>query len=96
MTIRILRRFHVSVVLQTEENPVVVSKCVGHVSVTSDIYGHALPGCQEETTQRVHRCDGEGLMEYVVHTDRSYRCSTIHKEVCPYSSYHEHRLHQVG
>ena len=50
MTVRSLRHFHASVVLQSGQNIVVVSKRLGHanVSVTSDIYAHALPGWQKQ------------------------------------------------
>ena len=46
MTVHSLRHFHASVMLQTGQNIVVVSKRLGHsnVSITSDIYAHALPG----------------------------------------------------
>ncbi len=45
-----LRHFHSTVTLQSGQNPVVVSKRLGHanVSITSDIYAHALPGWQEQ------------------------------------------------
>ena len=51
MTVRSLRHFHASVALQTGQNIVVVSKRLGHanVSITSDIYAHALPGWQRQT-----------------------------------------------
>ena len=51
ITARSLRHFHASVALQTGQNIVVVSKRLGHsnVSITSDIYAHALPGWQKET-----------------------------------------------
>ena len=51
MTVRSLRHFHASVALQTGQNIVVVSKRLGHanVSITSDIYAHALPGWQQQT-----------------------------------------------
>lgn len=57
ITIRSLRHFHASVALQSEQNPVVVSKRIGHakVSTTMDIYGHALPGWQSETAESVAR-----------------------------------------
>ena len=50
MTVRSLRHFHASVVLQSGQNIVVVSKRLGHssVSITSDIYAHALPGWQKQ------------------------------------------------
>ena len=45
-----LRHFHASVLLQNGQNPVLVSKRLGHstVSMTLDIYGHLLPGWQRE------------------------------------------------
>lgn len=40
-----------TVTLQNRENPVVVSQRMGHssVSITTDIYAHALPGWQQES-----------------------------------------------
>ena len=54
MTVRSLRHFHASLMLQTGENIVVVSKRLGHanVSITSDIYAHALPGWQKRAADR--------------------------------------------
>ena len=51
MTVRSLRHFHASVALQAGQNIVIVSKRLGHstVSITSDIYAHALPGWQQQT-----------------------------------------------
>lgn len=51
MTVHSLRHFHASVALQTGQNIIVVSKRLGHsnVSITSDIYAHALPGWQRQT-----------------------------------------------
>ena len=51
MSMRSLRHFHASVVLQAGQNIVGVSKRLGHtsVSVTSDIYAHSLPGWQKQT-----------------------------------------------
>ena len=53
MTVRSLRHFHASVALQAGQNIVVVSKRLGHssVSITSDIYAHSLPGWQKETAE---------------------------------------------
>ena len=50
MTVWSLRHSHASVALQTGQNIVVVSKRLGHanVSITSDIYAHALPGRQKQ------------------------------------------------
>ena len=50
MTVRSLRHFHASLMLQHGQNVVVVSKRLGHanVSMTTDIYAHALPGWQRE------------------------------------------------
>ena len=51
--VRSLRHFHASVALQTGQNIVVVSKRLGHsnVSITSDIYAHALPGWQKQAAE---------------------------------------------
>ena len=45
-----LRHFHASLLLQSGQNPVLVSKRLGHssVSMTLDIYGHLMPGWQKE------------------------------------------------
>ena len=50
MTVKNLRHFHATLMLRNRENPVVVSKRLGHskVSITLDIYAHALPGWQQE------------------------------------------------
>jgi len=48
-----LRHFHASVLLQSGQNPVLVSKRLGHasVSMTLDIYGHLMPGWQREAAE---------------------------------------------
>ena len=53
VTMRSLRHFHATVILQNRENPVVVSQRLGHssVSITTDIYAHVLPGWQQETAE---------------------------------------------
>lgn len=53
MSVRSLRHFHASVALQAGQNIVVVSKRLGHssVSITTDIYAHSLPGWQRETAE---------------------------------------------
>ena len=45
-----LRHFHASVMLQNGQSLLLVSKRLGHASVstTADIYGHLLPGWQKE------------------------------------------------
>ena len=45
-----LRHFHASVMLQQNQSPALVSKRLGHASVstTMDIYSHILPGWQKE------------------------------------------------
>ncbi len=45
-----LRHFHASILLQSGMNIVLVSKRLGHssVSMTLNIYGHLLPGWQKE------------------------------------------------
>ena len=52
-TVRSLRHFHASLMLQGGENPVVVSKRLGHskVSTTLDIYAHVLPGRQKQAAE---------------------------------------------
>ena len=62
MTVRSLRHFHASVTLQSGQNPVVVSKRLGHasVSITSDVYAHALPGWQKQAADAFAKAmDGE-------------------------------------
>ena len=53
VTTRALRHFHASVALQQGTNIVVVSKRLGHstVSITSDIYAHSLPGWQRQAAE---------------------------------------------
>ncbi len=55
LTMRSLRHFHASVALNSGQNPVVVSKRIGHakVSTTMNTYAHALPGWQSETAEAV-------------------------------------------
>ena len=55
LTVRAFRHFHASVTLQEGHNPVVVSKRLGHsrVSVTLDIYAHALPAWQRDVAEGV-------------------------------------------
>lgn len=52
-TVRSLRHFHASLMLQGGENLVVVSKRLGHskVSTTLDIYAHVLPGWQKQAAE---------------------------------------------
>ena len=54
ITCRSLRHFHATVLLQAGVNIVVVSKRLGHanVSITADVYAHALPGWQREAAER--------------------------------------------
>ena len=53
MTVKNLRHFHATLMLQNGENPVIVSKRLGHskVSITLDIYAHVLPGWQQEAAE---------------------------------------------
>ena len=57
-----LRHFHASVLLQNGQNPVLVSKRLGHssVSMTLDIYGHLLPGWQREAAEVFAKAMGQG------------------------------------
>ena len=45
-----LRHFHASVLLQNGSSLLLVSRRLGHASVstTGDVYGHLLPGAQRE------------------------------------------------
>ena len=57
VTVRSLRHFHASVVLQQGQSVVVVSKRLGHsnVSITTDVYAHALPGWQRQAADAFAR-----------------------------------------
>jgi integrase len=48
-----LRHFHASLLLQSGQSPVLVSKRLGHssVSMTLDVYGHLMPGWQREAAE---------------------------------------------
>ena len=53
VTFHSLRHFHATVALQQRQNVVVVSKRLGHssVSMTLDIYGHTIPGWQRSAAE---------------------------------------------
>ena len=53
ITFHSLRHFHATLALQQHQNPVVVSKRLGHssVSMTLDIYGHTIPGWQRSAAE---------------------------------------------
>ena len=53
ITFHSLRHFHATLALQQHQNPVVVSKRLGHasVSMTLDIYGHTIPGWQRTAAE---------------------------------------------
>ena len=57
MTVRSLRHFHASVSLQSGQSVVIVSKRLGHASVstTADIYAHSLPGWQKQAAEAFAR-----------------------------------------
>jgi len=57
-----LRHFHVSVMLQNKQSLVLVSKRLGHasVSMTGDNYGHLLPGWQKEAASAFAKAMEEG------------------------------------
>ena len=62
MTVHSLRHFHATVTLQSGQNPVVVSKRLGHanVSITTNVYAHVLPGWQRQAADAfAHAMDGE-------------------------------------
>ena len=53
MSVRSLRHFHASLLHQSWQNVVVVSKRLGHsaVSITTDVYAHSLPGWQKQAAE---------------------------------------------
>ena len=53
ITFHSLRHFHATISLQQRQNVVVVSKRLGHasVSMTLDIYGHTIPGWQKSAAE---------------------------------------------
>ena len=55
-----LRHFHASVMLQSNQSVVLVSKRLGHasVSMTADIYAHVLPGWQKEAANAFAKAMG--------------------------------------
>ena len=57
-----LRHFHASLLLQSGQNPVLVSKRLGHsaVSMTLDIYGHLMPGWQREAAEVFAKAMSQG------------------------------------
>ena len=62
ITLHKLRHFHATIALHQGNNPVVVSRRMGHskVSTTIDLYGHVLPGWQKDVAENVANViDGE-------------------------------------
>ena len=62
ITFHKLRHFHATIALDQGNNPVVVSRRMGHskVSTTMDLYGHVLPGWQKDVAENVANViDGE-------------------------------------
>jgi integrase len=57
-----LRHFHASVMLQNGQSLLLVSKRIGHASVstTGDVYGHLLPGWQKEAANAFAKAMKEG------------------------------------
>ena len=57
-----LRHFHASLLLQSGQSPVLVSKRLGHssVSMTLDVYGHLVPGWQREASEVFAEAMGQG------------------------------------
>lgn len=53
ISVRSLRPFHASLLLQSGQNVVVVSKRLGHsaVSIMTDVYAHSLPGWQKQAAE---------------------------------------------
>ena len=63
MTVRSLRHFHASVSLQSGQSVVIVSKRLGHASVstTADIYAHSLPGWQKQAADAFAQAMEKGI-----------------------------------
>ncbi len=62
ITFHKLRHFHATIALDQGNNPVVVSRRMGHskVSTTIDLYGHVLPGWQKDVAENdANVIDGE-------------------------------------
>ncbi len=57
-----LRHFHASVMLQNGASLLLVSRRLGHASVstTGDVYGHLLPGAQKEAADAFAKAMEEG------------------------------------
>ena len=57
-----LRHFHASVLLQSGQSAVLVSKRLGHssVSMTLDIYAHLMPGWQREAAEVFAKAMNQG------------------------------------
>ena len=57
LTFHGLRHAHATLALSAGVNPKIVSERLGHssISVTMDIYSHALPGMQEEAASAVEQ-----------------------------------------
>lgn len=57
-----LRHFHASVMLQNGQSLLLVSKRLGHASIstTGDVYGHLLPGWQKEAANAFAKAMKEG------------------------------------
>ena len=57
-----LRHFHATVMLQQGQSPALVSKRLGHATVTTtmDIYSHVLPGWQKEAANAFAKAMDEG------------------------------------
>ena len=57
-----LRHFHASLLLQNGQSPVLVSKRLGHssVSMTLDIYAHLMPGWQREAAEVFAKAMSQG------------------------------------
>jgi len=60
-----LRHFHASVMLQNGESLLLVSKRLGHASIstTGDVYGHLLPGWQKEAANAFAKAMRDGWSE---------------------------------
>lgn len=74
ITLRSLRHFHATVLLQqNKDNPVVASQRLGHskTSITTDIYGHVLDGWQREIADSFAQTMDDQTMDDQVPDDQT-------------------------
>ncbi len=63
--LHVLRHFHASVMLQSGQSWVTVSRRLGHASasITADVYAHSMPGWQKEAANAFAKAMQEGSAE---------------------------------